>query len=573
MKLEVFLALRELHIKDFILIDDVTIKFKEGFNVLTGETGAGKSIIVNALNVILGERVGIDLIKYGKEVAIVEALFDRVDKFLLEKLNNFGIPFEQDLIIKREINKSGKNKCYVNNTLVTLNTLKNIGESLVDIHGQHEHQTLLNSTNQLNLLDSFAKLDDLKEKYRLIYNKVMQLIEKKNSLIMSEQEKQRRIEIINFQIKEIENARLKIGEDEELEKERNILVNSEKIANNIDKIHSLIYGEELTTSSLSNLQESLKRLQDLCNIDNSLEETFKNLQNVVFELEEIANKILDYKEKIDFNPKRLEEIEDRRDLIIKLKKKYGSSIKEIIDYGEKLKKELKEINQNEEEIEKIEKEILELKKQLKEVGLSLSERRRLSAEDFEKKVINELKDLGMPNTKFKLEISQIEKEDGLLEINGKRYEVYKDGIDKIKFLISPNVGEELKPLSEIVSGGELSRIMLALKVILGEADNVPTLIFDEIDVGIGGNIGKIVGKKLLEISKLHEIICITHLPQIAAFADYHIFVKKEVKNNKTIIKLEVLEKDDRIKEIARMLGGVDKEIALKHAKELLKSNK
>ncbi|MFH1824259.1 MAG: DNA repair protein RecN [Candidatus Firestonebacteria bacterium] len=568
------MSLRELHIKNFALIDDLIVEFKNGFNVLTGETGAGKSIIIDAVNAILGERVNSDFVKTGENLAIVEGLFDNVSKEVLVKLEESGIYSEEDLIVKREIQREGKSKGYINNSLVTLATLKNIGEYLVDVHGQHEHQTLLNPINQLNLLDSFAKLEKMKENYKVIYVRFMELIKKKDSLVMSEQEKQRRMDIINFQIKEIETAKLKIGEDEELENTRNILVNSEKIATNVNDIYNLIYGDEATgtlgPSSLSNLQEALKKLQNLVSIDKSLEGVLKNLAGVVLELEEAAKGISDYKEKMDFNPAKLEEIEDRRDIIIRLKKKYGDSINSILEYYEKLKNELKEIIRNEEEIQKIEKDILEYKKELKKIGLELSEKRNNASKDFEKKVIKELDDLGMQKTRFKVEIKQFEKEDGLIEISGKRYEVYKDGLDKITFLISPNVGEELKPLTEIASGGELSRIMLALKIILGSSDKIPTLIFDEIDTGLGGNMGNVVGEKLLEVSKLHQVVCITHLPQIAGFADAHLFVKKEVKGNKTEVTLETLEKEGKIKEIARMLGGEDKEITIKHAKELLK---
>jgi len=563
-------ALKELRIKNFAIIESAAVEFAAGFNVLTGETGAGKSIIIDSLNAALGERASVEIIKTGKETAEVQALFENINKEVKQKLSEAGLEPSEELLIKREISRTGKGRCYINDNLVTVNTLKTIAEYLADIHGQHEHQALLNPKNQLELVDTFGKLEPDRLKFAETFGSLEELSRKRASLEMNEQEKQRRTEMLLYVIKEIEEAKLTEGEDEEIEKQRHILVNSEKISASIGEAYTLLSGDENTLSSVAGIEKAEKILAALAEIDPALKAAAVALKNTVIELKEAAETVVSYKEKMDFDPARLEEIDDRRDLILKLKKKYGSNAAEIIAYCEKQKAELNSITKSEEELVKIDAQLEKLKIEAgKKAGL-LSGKRKSAARELEKKVVEELADLGMAKTIFKVDFAREENAEGLLEFEGKKYLANKTGFDRAQFLISSNAGEEPKPFNKIASGGEMSRVMLSLKVITGSADKVGTLVFDEIDTGIGGNMGLTAGKKMLQAAKSRQVICITHLPQIASLAAQHIFIEKGVKNNKTFINIESLDAEGRVKEVARMLGGSDNKAAVTHAKELLK---
>ena len=564
------MALKELRIKNFAIIETAAVEFAPGFNVITGETGAGKSIIIDSLNAALGERASVELIKTGKDTAEVQALFQEINKEVRQKLIEAGLDHSDELLIKRELSRTGKGRCYINDNLVTVNTLKMIAEYLADIHGQHEHQALLNPKNQLELVDSFGKLENDRIKYTEIFIRLEELSKKRDSLVMNEQEKQRRIDMLQYAIKEIEEAKLKEGEDEEIEKLRNILVNSEKISANVAEIYTLLSGDENAVSSVASIEKAEKKLEILAGIDPSLKNAAEALKNTVIELKEAADAVFSYKEKMDFDPDRLEKIDDRRELILKFKKKYGNNVASIIEYCEKQKIELNAITKSEEELEKIDAELKKLKIDAGKKAVVLSEKRKKAALELEKRVVLELSDLGMAKTKFKVEFTKEEDAFGVLEVNGKIYSANKTGFDRIQFLISSNIGEEPKPFNKIASGGEMSRVMLSLKVITGSSDKVGTLVFDEIDTGIGGNMGLTAGKKMKEAAKSRQVICITHLPQIASLATAHIFIEKGVKSNKTFINIEKLNKEGRIKEVARMLGGSDNKAALTHAKEMLK---
>lgn len=564
------MSLREVRIKNFAIIDQAVIEFDPGFNVITGETGAGKSIIIDSLNASLGERCSSELIKSGKETAVVEAFFENVNTEVKTKLEEAGLEEADDLIIKREISRNGKGRCYINNSMVTVNTLKNIAEYLADIHGQHEHQALLQTGNQLELLDTYGKLSSDRKKYSEIYRSLSELVKKRASLVMSEQEKQRRLDMLGYAIKEIEAANLRPGEDAELDRQRNIMVNSEKIAGNVNEVYRLVHGDENTVAALSSLEKAQKKLEQLAEIDPSLSKTLETFKNVVIELREAAETISSYKEKMDFDPARLESVEDRRDLLLKLKKKYGATAGEILEFYDKQKAELETITRNEEEIEKLEAEFSKVKAEACRKAEVLSRKRKEAALGLEKKVVAELSDLGMAKTKFKAEFTREENSGELAGQDGMKYALTAQGFDRVQFLISSNIGEEPKPLNKVASGGEMSRIMLALKVIIGKEDKVGTLVFDEIDTGIGGNMGNVAGEKMSEAAKTRQVICITHLPQIAALAKRHIYIEKGVKSGKTVIDIEKLDKEKRIKEVARMLGGADNKAAVAHARELLK---
>ncbi len=564
------MPLKELHIKNFALIDDMTVNFEDGFNVMTGETGAGKSIIIDAVNCVLGERADSELIRTGQETAIVQGLFEGIKRDTIEKLNEAGVEAGDALIIKREISRSGKNKCYVNNSLVTLSALKAIGEFLADVHGQHEHQTLLNPENQLDLLDAFAKTGKEKTAFAEHFAKLSALAAKRDSLIMSESEKQRKTDMLGFQVKEIESAELVAGEDEEIENRRNMMINSEKAAVSVNEAHGFLLGDENAPGALAGIQEAIKRVQYLSGLDTGLKAALEELTDAAARVKDASDSFSDLKEKLDFDPKELETLEDRRDLLLKLKKKYGGTLAEVLEFLAKINDELRNITKNEEAIEALNKELEGVRKETAKSAVALSEKRSAAAKDFEKKVVKELQDLGMAKIKFKADISRAESDLGHIELDGKKYILTKEGVDLVRFLISPNLGEDLKPLDKIASGGELSRIMLALKVILGESDKVATLIFDEIDTGLGGNMGSTIGEKIESVAKSHQVICITHLPQIAAKASTHLSVRKESVKDKTQVFVDNLAGEERVKEVARMLGDSNKEIALRHARELLK---
>jgi len=564
------MPLRELHIKNFALIDDMAVQFNEGFNVMTGETGAGKSIIIDAVNCVLGERADSELIRTGQETATVQGLFEGIGKNTVEKLSVAGVESGDTLIIKREISRSGKNKCYVNNSLVTLSALKAIGEFLADVHGQHEHQTLLNPENQLDLLDAFAKVSKEKAAFAERFAKLSALTAERDSLVMSESEKQRKTDMLGYQVKEIEGAGLVPGEDEEIENRRNMMINSEKAAVSVNEAHGLLLGDENTPGALAGIEEAIKRVQYLSGLDSGLKTALEELTDAAAKVKDASDSVSDLKEKLDFDPKELETLEDRRDQLIKLKKKYGGSLAEVLEFLSKIKGELRNITKNEEAIEALNIELEAVRKETAKLAEILSGKRKAAAREFEKKVVKELQDLGMAKIKFKSDISRAESDVGHIELDGKKYILTKEGVDLVRFLISPNLGEDLKPLDKIASGGELSRIMLALKVILGDSDKVATLIFDEIDTGLGGNMGSTIGEKIASVAKSHQVICITHLPQIAARASTHLNVRKEAVKGKTQVFVDKLAGEERVREVARMLGDSNKEIAVRHARELLK---
>lgn len=553
--------LLELHIKNFALIDKLAVEFKEGFNVLTGETGAGKSIIVGALELLLGEKIKEDKIRQGSDSLSVEGIFDisrnkKIKALLKEKNIDLN---EGQLILKRELYSSGRSKCYINNEFTTLGALEEIGRELIDVHGQHEHQSLLKSDAQREMLDRFADAENLCLKVTELYGKVESLKKQKEELLINEKEKAYKLDMLNFQKNEIEAAHLNEKEEEELAHERNLLLNSEKLFAEANTAYENIYGSDNnSSSSLSNLGNAVKSLTDLSGIDESKKILLEQCERAKAELEDVASELRAYKNKIEFDPKRLNEVEERLELISRLKKKYGSDILQIIRFKENIDKELQKITNNEEFTKQADEEINKSNKELIKYSNELSNKRKLAAEQLSKKVEKELKDLGFLKVQFKVNVRQTEKP-----------AFY--GIDEIEFLISPNVGETLKPLSKIASGGEISRIMLALKVILTGADEIPILIFDEIDAGIGGKIADIVGKKLKYLGDLHQVLCITHLAQIAGYADAHYYVYKKVVNNRTETFVETLSKEKIIDELARMIGG-DKitQITKEHAKQLLK---
>jgi DNA repair protein RecN (Recombination protein N) len=564
--------LQELRIQNLAIIDKLEIDFSNGLNVMTGETGAGKSIIVDALELVLGGRASAELIRTNADEAVVEAGFDiEGNNKIADLISSFGIENDDSrVIIKRIVSRAGKNRIYINNSLTNLSTLSAIGDELVDIHGQHEHQSLLKTDKHIDILDAFGsagydkKIYELRRDVEGCYNKLRSLKERLSELENKEKNRIKEEEFLRYQIREIEEAALNSKEDEELLSKKSVAANAGKLASLSNSAYEGLY--EADASVIKELSKILNAVKEISKIDNRVEETVKLCESAVFQLEESADFLRGYKEKIEFDADEFAKIDDRLDLINRLKKKYGSTIEDILQSLEEAKKRLQAMEKLDEDIGDIKAGIDKERKDASIISVELSKKREKVAKDIEKKVEAELSDLNMKKTRF---VVKMWKESGSDTEDG--FSLTAKGIDKIEFLISANLGEEPKSLSKIASGGELSRIMLALKAILADADSVPTLVFDEVDAGIGGGVAETVGERLKRIAKGHQVFCITHLPQIAGYADSHYFVEKKAEGSRTITKVVKLKEDGRVKELARMLGGKKiTETTLKHAEEMLR---
>ncbi|MCX7710372.1 MAG: DNA repair protein RecN [Clostridia bacterium] len=564
--------LLQLQIHNIALIDKVNIELDAGLNVLTGETGAGKSIIIDSINAILGERLSKDLIRTGTEKATVEAVF-QVDNTTFSSLfEELGVEPEEDgtLIISREYSVSGKNSCRINGKMVTVSMLKELGQRLIDIHGQHDNQSLLRVDSHIELLDSFggSSIEGLKQQYLKCLNDYKETKGKLRSLTGDKNDRERKIDLLKYQIDEIKKARLKVGEEEELNKQRILLSNSEKLMGALSNAYEVLYsGNSIKSSASDNINEALAELNSIIKVDERLAVLAKKLEDLSYQLDDVIEEIRDERDNVEFNPELLEQIEERADLIYKLKRKYGSSIEEVLEYCKKIEAELDETIKSEEIIAGLNEQLKLLNKELFTAAEKLHGARLKACEILENRIGQELGDLEMKKAIFKVSIDFDEN----LDVNGDR-KFTAHGLDKVEFLISPNAGEPLKPLSKIASGGEMSRIMLAIKNILANVDHIPTLIFDEIDIGISGIAAQKVGEKLSAISRSHQVLCVTHLAQIASMADTHYLIEKVSSSDKTVTQVNKLD-DGKVKhEIARILGGASiSEITLKHAEEMLKN--
>jgi len=562
--------LKSLRIRNFAIVEDLVVEFFPGLNVLTGATGAGKSIIIGALNLALGERASSEMIRTGADCAIVEAVFEIKPKNPIEKnLSELGILCNEDqLIIRREISSKGSGKCFLNDRLVTLANLKFIGDLLADLHGQHEHQSLLDSKEHLTYLDNYAEAGDLLARVGNYYSKLKKKLEELEELKRIDKVSREKKELYQFQLNEITRASLSVEEEEKLSTEKKILENSEALF----QIASMVFQElyDIDGSIIERLSLTKKELEKGGEYDPRFKEHIENLDSALLQLNDSSRFLQGYKDSLNFDPEKLEKIRERLNLINSLKKKYGQSVEEVLSYADKIKVDLEKIENRDELIQETEQEIKDLRQILKKDSMLLSDKRKEKGSELARKIKKELSFLGMERCDFEVKISQREEENGLLEINGKRYYVDEKGLDQVEFYVSPNPGEELKPLAKIASGGEISRIMLALKSVLAKSDQIPTMIFDEVDVGIGGEIAEAVGKRMKTLSSTHQIICITHLQQIASQADYHFKVYKEVSKNRTIAKIKLLSREERIKEIARMIGGKKiSDLSLEHAAEMI----
>ncbi|NVM38676.1 MAG: DNA repair protein RecN, partial [Candidatus Lokiarchaeota archaeon] len=502
----------QLNIKNMALIKELNIEFDEGLNVLTGETGAGKSIIIEAIDLILGGYTSSDLIRDEEDSLVVEGLFLLApqEKELIGNLNlDIEIIDEEgDLLIRREVNKKGRNKCWINQKLVNLSLIQDIGNILVDLHGQHNHQSLLDSSRHIDLMDNLGGdriikyRKELSDTYRMWRDKKKKLFQ----LIRDREENLKRIDFLKFQLEEIDKTSLVKDEDKVLEEEEMVLKNAEKIIETMEKANFILYEGGIEQSSVrDSLNEVSADLGEIDSLDRRIKKIRENLKEVGYQFEDIVNEIVKYKDEIDLDSQKLKEVEGRLNLINSLKSKYGHTIEEILQYRQKIYQELKDIDYSEDKEKKLKEEVNSLENNISTISHNLNVNRRKIAQDSEKMVIGELEDLNMKKCQFKILITNYEDDNGV-EIEGKKYKVSPKGIDDIEFMISPNLGERLRPLARIVSGGEVSRIMLALKSILSEVDQVPTLIFDEIDSGVGARLGEVIAQKLRNLSEKRQVI-------------------------------------------------------------------
>jgi DNA repair protein RecN (Recombination protein N) len=563
--------LRELRIKNFAVIDEIALELGAGFNILTGETGAGKSIILNALGLISGNRVNTEIIRHGEEEASVEALFAELPGAVKQKLQDAGYEIDDELIVKRVVSRSGKNRIYVGGSLCPLNVLAEVGNLLVHIYGQHEHHTLLKPESHLLLLDSFGGLaesaGEMRAKYRAMATAWHNL---KQARELLEQRKKQK-ELLAAQAGEISNARLRPEEEEELQAKKNILVHAEKLYQGCLEGEELLYeGDDALVGRLGRYGN---KLRDLASIDSGLKSTVDLVDSALAQLIEANSELRRYGERVHFEPGALEQIEDRLEVIRRLKRKYNGSVQDILGMQIKIEEELQALQHSEEEIPQLERSFEATRQAAWEAAGILSLERNKVAKRLKKEMEKEVKGLGMPETLFEvrlLELDEKQDEPPFL-VGGKK--LTEQGIDEIEFYFSPNPGEPAKPMAKIASGGELSRLMLAIKSLVLGPGEIPTLLFDEVDAGIGGSVAETVGKKLKRVASSHQVICVTHLPQIAALADTHHVVLKEVVRGRTVTTVKELKGSERVNEVARMLGGIkitDK--TRRHAEEMVRGS-
>lgn len=565
----------ELSIKNFAIIDDLKIRFADGLTILTGETGAGKSIIINAINLLLGAKAASRMVRKGAEAAELEAFFELDPKstaFCLMKEKGYD-PGE-GLLVKRIIAANDRHRTYINGGIATMQILTAITENLVSISGQHAHQGLLKEESHLLILDQYGKLLTLREQVKTGYQKLHPLIEKQCLLEARKKKQTEQTQLLSFQKEEILSAEIKEGEDEALETEKSRLKHGEFLFQTVEAgIESLYRGESSVFEKMSEIKKMIDRARE---IDPTLEAQAASLEEMVYRVEDMADAFRRYTEGIQMDPARLEEVLSRIDFLNRLKRKYAGpsgTLEEVASKYEEICKQLESFENISDEIEAVKKEIARSHQNLSVLAKDLSNKRKEAARTLSGKVEQALAALEMKNTRFQVDVQDIisDKSPPLsLQVEGRF--LTENGLDTVRFMIAPNVGEEIKPLSAIASGGELSRVVLALKSILAENDDVATIVFDEVDAGIGGGIAEVVGRKISELSRFHQVLCITHLPQIARFGTHHYKISKQVANGRTISLIRPLDKNERIDEIARMLGGIEiTETTLAHAREILKN--
>ncbi len=565
--------LKNLLIKNYALIEEIAVDFSSGLTIITGETGAGKSILIDALGLLLGERASTDMIRTGAEKAIVEGVFyikgiARVADILRGTENDIT----EELIIRRELTTKGQSRCFVNDSPVSVSLLKEIGDELVDLHGQHEHQSLLRPETHIDFLDDFGGYEKETASYQTLFRSLAELTGKKRELHDQENELKAKKSLYEFQIKEIDTVNPQTGEEDQLESELKILENTEKLNELTNGIHQLLYEAE--HSVRDSLIKARKMVEQLAEIDGTFTESIGEARSAEVIVEELSKQVQTYASRIEFNPERLEKIRERLGSLSLLKKKYGGTVDLLIEFRKKIGEEFKFAENFDVELSKLEKELESLRSECGTKASLLTHKRKESAKKLEHAILSSIAELGIQKAKFVTVIQQstVDKSSTTLsvKIGNQLFAATSKGVDQVEFFISTNVGEDVKPLVKVASGGEVSRIMLALKGALADSDKTPLLIFDEIDTGVSGRIGQSVGLSLKRLSQHHQVIAITHLPQIAGLADAHFAVEKIEANKKTSTRLRKLETEERVREVAKLMSGAEvTDAGLKSAKELM----
>ena len=545
-----------LHIENIAVIECSDISFDRGFNVLTGETGAGKSIVIDAISAILGERAYRDMIRTGTEKASVRAVFTDVPELTWFEEN--GVEYDSETVIQREIYLDGKNVCRVNGSLVSVSILRKLGIQLINIHGQHDSASLFDEENHLTFLDSFGEHQNLLATYSEKYTAVIKLRREIDSLTMDESEKLRRMETLRYQIAEIEKAELEVGEDEVLEERRKLLQSAEKIADGMNEAVENLYGGEETDGASSMLAVAERALARISKYSDSISELHEKVADLMYQVEDAAREVLDARDELSYSEEELDRIEGRLDVIHKLRRKYGATCADILEYLEKAKQELDEIEFADDHLERLKDKLQKAEKEAWDAAFELRKARKATAEIMSARILSELGQLDMPRVQFECRFIETE--------------LTSKGADAVAFYMSANAGEDLKPLSKVASGGELARIMLAMKNVLAEKDEVSTLIFDEVDTGVSGRAAQKVAEKLRSVASHKQVLCVTHLPQLAALAQNHLLIAKEERDGRTYTTVTPLDIEGRKRELARIIGGANiTETTLKSAEEMLQA--
>ena len=544
-----------LHIENIAVIECADISFDRGFNVLTGETGAGKSIVIDAISAILGERAYRDMIRTGTERASVRAVFTEVPEFPWFAEN--GVEYDPETVISREIHLDGKNICRVNGTLVNVSCLHKLGIQLINIHGQHDSAALFDEENHLAFLDAFADNGKLRASYEERYEAVAKLRREISSLTMDEGEKLRRMENLKYQIAEIEKAELEPEEDDRLEERRKVLQNAEKLSNGMETAVECLYGGEDSDGASGLLAQAEYALARLSRFSDSFAALHDRVSDLMYQVQDAAEEVRDARDSLSYSAEELEQIESRLDVIHKLRRKYGTTCEDILEYLDKAKKELDEIEFADDKLERLKKNLKKAEKEAWDAALALRENRQQAADTMSKRILSELAQLDMPRVQFACRFTETE--------------LTANGADAVAFYMSANAGEALKPLSRVASGGELARIMLAMKNVLAEKDQVATLIFDEVDTGVSGRAAQKVAEKLRSVAVHKQVLCVTHLPQLAALANTHLLIAKSERDGRTYTSVTPLDLEGRKRELARIIGGANiTETTLKSAEEMLR---
>lgn len=547
--------LSQLYIKNIAVISEASIDFGPRFNVFTGETGAGKTILVSAINGVLGARMSRDIIRSGEDSAYVSALFTQLPQDVCAKIEEMGFEMQDDtLLIAREV--GSRNLCKVNGRPATVQLLREIASMLIDVHGQKDNHRLLSPENHIAYIDAFGGLEDCRREYQVLYEKILEVRNQLERVNRRDREKEHQVDLLTYQIGEIESAALHPGEEEELLLKRDQIANAERIIRLLSQSKQLLDGEEEVSGILQMFEELTNNLSQLTHFLPQMEPLAMRMEEIGYDLSDCAGDLGNYLDQMDYQPQALEQVEERLDLIYRLKRKYGNSVEEILEYLEKSREQLQQLNLSEEKAQELQEEYLRLKPQVQQAADLLTSRRHKAAKEFLSRVKKELEFLNMPSVR--------------LSVSAGRSGWKPDGQDELEFLISSNVGEEPKPLAKIASGGELSRVMLSIKNVLAQKDRVGTAVFDEIDTGVSGKAAQKIGQKLQEVSHNRQVICVTHLAQVAVYADHHLLIEKSEEDGRTYTRIKPLDRQGRVEEIARMISGENlTETAIQNAREML----